>query len=79
MNTVLSNSWLNGTYDNVAGYLVNIHSGLGFAIFESRTEDEVYDFQDNHADVVISEIADLWKNGDMTQEEAIAEWITMHL
>ena len=79
MNTYYSNSWLNGAYRDVAGYEVCINSSLSFASFDSLHDDEDFYFQGNEADDVIGEIADIWNKSDVTQNEAIAQWIRMHL
>ncbi len=52
---------------------------MSIARFDSiESEDDFY-FQGREADDVINEIAEIWNNSDLTQDEAIALWMKMHL
>lgn len=78
MNFSLSPSWLNGTYV-LCGYHVTIKSNYSVADFFSINTDEEYCFQGSEADDVIKEITDIWNTSEITQDEAISQWISMHL
>lgn len=89
MNEVLSSAWLHGNYI-VNGYQVTIKTNLSIARFRSIDDiddiDDIYgnskfdyNFQGSEADAVIEEIADIWNKSDITQEEAVGQWISMHL
>lgn len=89
MNEVLSSAWLHGNYI-VNGYKVTIKTNLSIARFRSIDDiddiDDIYgnskfdyNFQGSEADAVIEEIADIWNKSDITQEEAVGQWISMHL
>lgn len=76
----LSSSWLNGQYYDICGFNVTIDSSISFACFESVSDsDEVYDFQGSEADEVIVNIAEIWNNAELAQDDAIASWIRAHL
>lgn len=78
MNNVLSPSWLNGNYI-IYGYQVTIKSHMSIARFDSIDSEDDFYFQGNEADDVINEISDIWNKSDLTQDEAIGQWMTMHL
>ena len=89
MNEVLSSTWLHGNYI-VNGFQVTIKTNLSIARFRSIDDiddiDDIYgnskfdyNFQGSEADAVIEEIADIWNKSDITQEEAVGQWISMHL
>lgn len=46
--------------------------------FCSINTDEEYCFQGSEADDVIKHIADIWNTSEITQDEAISQWISMH-
>ena len=80
MNTTLSTSWISGSYANICGFEVYIDSSLSYASFENlHDSNNSYVFQGNEADDVISEIAEIWENDNLKQDEAIDKWIRMHL
>ena len=78
MNITLSPSWVNGNYI-VNGFQVTIKSHLSIARFRSLDNDDDYYFQGNEADDVINEIFDIWNKSDIPQDEAVGQWISMHL
>lgn len=78
MNTTLSPSWINGNYI-VNGYQVTINTNLSVARFQSIETDDDYYFQGSEADDVINEIADIWENANLKQDESIDQWIRLHL
>lgn len=78
MNITLSPSWINGNYI-VSGFQVMIKSNLSIARFQSLTDDDCYYFQGSEADEVINEIFQIWNNHELTQDEAVEQWISMHL
>lgn len=76
----LSSSWLNGQYYDICGFNVTIDSSISFASFEFVSDsDEVYDFQGSEADEVIENIAEIWNNAELAQDDAIASWIKAHI
>lgn len=76
----LSSSWLNGKYDNINGYNVEIDSSYSIASFEDVNDpDSSYFFQGDEADTVIDEISAIYNQGDLKQDEAIAQWINLYL
>lgn len=80
MNITLSNSWISGSYANICGFEVYIDSSLSYASFENlHDSNNSYVFQGNEADDVISEIAEIWENDNLKQDEAIDKWIRMHI
>lgn len=78
MNISLSPSWINGNYI-VYGFQVTIKSNLSIARFRSISDDDDYYFQGSEADEVINEIFQIWNNHELTQDEAVEQWISMHL
>ena len=80
MNTTLSPSWISGSYANIAGYEVSICTALSYINFENLHDpDSSYFFEGNEAEEVIEEITNIWSNADLKQDEAIGQWIRMHL
>lgn len=78
MNTTLSPSWINGNYI-IHGFQVTIKSHLSIAHFQSIETDDDYYFQGSEADDVINEIADIWNKSDISQDEAVGQWMSTHL
>lgn len=79
MSSFLSSSWLNGEYLDIAGFKVCINSSLSFAVFESLHDDISYVFSGSEADDVINDIENIWEQNELKQDEAIDQWIRMHL
>ena len=69
MDITLNESWISGKYS------------CGVIDTSLRTV-EVFDFeegffaQDDHAWEIISEIHQIWVNGDLTTEQAFQQWIS---
>ena len=78
---MLSPTWLNGKYNNINGFNVEINTSLSYVSFEDiNNEDEAYYFQGGEADNVIDEINAIYNGKDnFTQSEAIAKWINTYL
>lgn len=82
MNTeMLSPTWLNGKYEDVNGFNVEINTSLSYVSFEDiNNENEAYYFQGDEADNAIDEINAIYNGKDnFTQSEAIAKWINIYL
>ena len=78
-NNFLSESWLNGKYENINGYKVEINTSLSFACFENvDDENDTYVFQGDEADNVISEINTIYNTENVTVDEAIAKYIDLY-
>mgnify|MGYP004445421319 FL=1 len=80
MNSTLSSSWLSGSYADIAGFEVCINTALSYVSIDSLQIPEAsYFFQGNEAEEVIEEMFQIWSKSDLTQEEAIAQWISFYL
>lgn len=80
MTATTSPSWISGSYANIAGYEVLICTALSYISIENLHDpDESYFFDGQEADDVIEDITDIWSNADLKQDEAIEQWIRMHL
>ena len=78
-NGFLSETWLNGEYDNIGGFKVTIDTSLSFVCLEDvNDEDNVYVSQGDEADNVIKEINTIYNTNNVTVEEAIAKYINMY-
>lgn len=78
-NGFLSETWLNGEYDNISGFKVTINTSLSFVCFEDvNDEDNAYVSQGDEADNVIKEINTIYNTNNVTVEEAIAKYINMY-
>ena len=77
----LSESWLNGTYKNVAGiWNVEINTSLSFAAFENNMdENETYTFQGDEGNKVIEEINYIYNTEEITADKAIEKWCNIYL
>lgn len=75
----LSPTFLDGKYNNLKGFKVEINSGLSFACFENKETEECYTFQGDEANNVINEINYIYNVGDCTQDEAISRWINAYI
>ena len=78
-NGFLSETWLNGEYDNIGGFKVTIDTSLSFVCLEDvNDEDNAYVSQGDEADNVIKEINTIYNTNNVTVEEAIAKYINMY-
>jgi len=72
MDITLNESWISGKYS--CGI---IDTSLGTVeVFDGE---EVFFAQDEHAWKIISEIHQIWVDGNLTTEQAFQQWITQNL
>lgn len=79
-NDFLSATWLNGKYNKVNGFRVEVNTSLSYIYFEDISDqDNTYYYQGEEADKVIDEINYIYNIKGVTAEEAIGEWINVYL
>lgn len=72
-------SWINGKYQNVCGYAnVEINTSLSYVDIMpiDGNEENEYFLQGDDADQAIREICRIYHNGDVTQDQAVAQWLS---
>lgn len=76
----LSPTFLNGKYEDVNGFRVEINTSMPFAYFEDiNDEDNTYYYQGSEANEVINEINVIYNTENTMPQEAIAKWINTYL
>ena len=72
MDITLNESWISGKYS--CGV---IDTSLGTA--EIFDDEEGFFARDEHAWEIISEIHQIWVNGDLTAQQAFRQWISQNI
>ena len=72
MDITLNESWQNGKYS--CGVI-----NTSLCIVEVFDPEEGFLAQDEHAWKIISEIHQIWVNGDITTEQAFQQWISSNI
>ena len=76
----INRSWLTGNYRDVAGYNVSIFSAFDTVSIEDPEDERVAFFWDGTEGAeIIDTMTALWLTGNITQTDAVLQWMQMFL